>query len=227
MYHAVGTPVTGDSYGFFSIPPPLFEKHMATLSYFRETSGVDLYNGLDYNGKLKIAITFDDGYKDNLYTALPILLKYHFPFTVFVSTASIQSKADEFLSPSELRELASIPHVTIGSHGVNHVPLTECDDCTLINELVSSKHYLEDLIGNQITTMSYPFGAVNTRVRNAAEKAGYTLGACSYFGINNASCDPLLLRRTEITGADSVRVFIQKLHGNWDWYGWMRKHPAS
>lgn len=225
-YHAIGTPVSGDPYGLFSIPPLLFEKHMDALSSYNKASVVDLYNGLDYNGKLKIAITFDDGYKDNLNTAAPILLKYNIPFTVFVSSAYIQSKSDKFLTPSELRELASIPHITVGSHGVNHVPLTECDDSALINELVSSKHYLEDLIGNQITTISYPFGAVNIRVRNAAEKAGYILGVCSHFGINNASCDPLLLRRTEITRTDSKRVLLQKLRGDWDWYRWLRKHHS-
>jgi len=75
--------------------------------------------------------------------------------------------------------------------------------------------------------ISYPFGAVDRRVRDTAEKAGYLLAACSRFDINDISRDPFLLCRTEITGNDSVRVFQQKLHGDWDWYRWKRKDPAS
>ena len=134
---------------------------------------------------------------------------------------------EKYLTPSELQELSSMPSVSIGAHGMTHVPLTECDDCTLMNELVSSKKYIEDLIGRPVTTMSYPFGAVDRRVRDAVKRAGYLLAACSRFDINDASRDPLLLCRTEITGNDSVRVFQQKLHGDWDWYRWRRKDPAS
>jgi peptidoglycan/xylan/chitin deacetylase (PgdA/CDA1 family) len=120
-----------------------------------------------------------------------------------------------------------MPGVSIGAHGYTHISLTECDDFTLMNELVSSKKYIEDLIGEAVTTMSYPFGAVDRRVRDAVKRAGYLLAACSRFDINDASRDPLLLCRTEITGNDSVRVFQQKLHGDWDWYRWRRKDPAS
>jgi peptidoglycan/xylan/chitin deacetylase (PgdA/CDA1 family) len=95
-----------------------------------------------------------------------------------------------------------------------------------MNELVSSKKYIEDLIGGPVTTMSYPFGAVDRRVRDAVKRAGYLLAVCSRFDINDASRDPLLLCRTEITGNDSVRVFKQKLHGDWDWYRWRRRDPA-
>jgi hypothetical protein len=36
-----------------------------------------------------------------------------------------------------------------------------------------------------------------------------------------------LLCRSDILGVDSVRVFRQKLHGDWDWYGWRRADPAA
>jgi peptidoglycan/xylan/chitin deacetylase (PgdA/CDA1 family) len=198
---------------------------MAALSQYSYATTVAFPNGLAQRDSLVIAVTFDDGYKDNLYNAAPVLLKYNIPFTVFISPALIESGSDIYLTRSEVYRLASMPQVTIGSHGMNHIPLTECDDAALKKELVSSKLYLEDLIGYEITTIAYPYGAANRKVRDAAEQAGYRSGATIRFDINNSLRDPLLLCRTEITGNDSVRVFLQKLHGTWDWYRWRRKDP--
>lgn len=93
-------------------------------------------------------------------------------------------------------------------------------------ELISSRVYLEDLLGIEVSTMSYPYGAVDRRVRNAAHMAGYRRAACSYFEINKKDRDPLLLARTEINSHDEQRVFLQKLRGGWDWYRWRRQDPA-
>ena len=227
VYHSVGSKVDNDPYGIFSIDKTLFEDHISLLSEYEDIDLISLEKYRNNPGDLQIAVTFDDGYKDNLYVAAPILLKYKIPFTVFVTTSFVKESKENYLTPKELRELSEIPIVTIGSHGMTHISLTECNDRQLKNELILSKKYLEDLIGKPVNMISYPFGAVDRRVRDNAEKAGYLLEACSRFGINDISRDPFLLCRTEITGNDSVRVFQQKLHGDWDWYRWRRKDPAS
>jgi peptidoglycan/xylan/chitin deacetylase (PgdA/CDA1 family) len=226
LYHSVNEQDAIGPEGIFCIKPDLFESHMVALSKMPEVECVTFEEGLSPAGRLSVAVSFDDGYKDNLYNAAPKILDYNIPFTLFVSPSRIQSNDEKYLTPSELRELSSLPSVSIGAHGMTHIPLTACDDFTLMNELVSSKKYIEDLIGGAVTTMSYPFGAVDRRVRDAVERAGYLLASCSRFDINDASRDPLLLCRTEITGNDSVRVFQQKLHGDWDWYRWRRKDPV-
>ncbi len=227
MYHAVGTPLVYDKDGIFSIKPWAFKEHMELLASYIEVMVLDLTNQVSRNdSSLKVSITFDDGYKDNLYNAAPILLKYGMPFTVFISPCFLKEPGHVHMTPSELRELASMPNVTIGSHGMNHSSLTECDNSTLKEELSSSKKYLEDCLGKEVKAIAYPYGEVNRRVRASAEEAGYTIGVCSRFGINDNLRDPLLLCRTEIAGPDSGRVFLQKLCGNWDWYSWRRKDPA-
>src|SRR4051794_29610028 len=65
-----------------------------------------------------VAITFDDGYRDNLTTALPILEKYALPMTLFVVAGFVGR--DGYLSDTELREMSRHPLVTIGSHGLWH-----------------------------------------------------------------------------------------------------------
>src|ERR1041385_6236651 len=65
-----------------------------------------------------VAITFDDGYRDNLTIALPLLEKYQLPVTLFVVAGFVGR--EQYLSESELREMARHPLVTIGSHGLWH-----------------------------------------------------------------------------------------------------------
>lgn len=227
MYHAVGSPVYGDERGIFSTAPDLFEAHMTALVQHGAASTVPVTADRTVEPSLRVAITFDDGYRDNLKAAAPILDSHGFPYAVFVISEFVRKNTASFLSEMELRELSSRPGVTIGAHGANHVSLTRCDDRTLANELVSSKRYLEDIVGKPVTTLAYPHGSVNRRVRDAAEKAGYSMGFTSHFDINAPERDPLLLGRTTVLGTDDVRVFRQKLHGDWDWYRWRSTDPAA
>lgn len=222
MYHAVGTPLKHNCKGIYSIKPELFKQHIAALSDCHAASIVSFYNGQPSDNKLDVAVTFDDGYKDNLYIAAPILLKYNIPFTVFVTSSFVQGNSPEFLNPKELRELALYPGVTIGAHSGTHAPLIKCNDDELKKELQDSKSYLEDLIGRQVAILSYPYGLVDKRVRDAAEDAGYIRAGGSMFGINTAKSDPLLLCRSEILSHDSERIFLQKLHGDWDWHRYLK-----
>ena len=222
-YHALGSPVLGDARGIFSATPTLFEAHMAALAQAVNdgNAGVTGVSAQPPDSqRLQVAITFDDGYADNVRVAIPILERYGFPCAVFAVSELVRNGAAPFLSPPELRELAARPGVIIGAHGATHVALTQCDDRMLENELVSSRHTLEDILGKPVTALAYPYGAVDRRVRAAAERAGYTLGYTSHFDINRPPCDPLLMARTAILGTDNMRVFRQKLHGDWDWYRW-------
>jgi peptidoglycan/xylan/chitin deacetylase (PgdA/CDA1 family) len=123
--------------------------------------------------------------------------------------------------------LAALPKVRIGAHGATHVALSDCDDRQLGEELYSSKQYLEEMIGREVCTMAYPYGAADRRVRDAVAAAGYRLAASSYAQVNDTRRDRLMLGRTEVLGGDSLRVFRQKLHGDWDWRHRLTKDPVG
>ena len=227
MYHAIGTPALGDTLGLFSLPTEHFRQHMAFLAEWTQGRVVDFNSSALSDVGCRVAITFDDGYLDNLERAAPILCGLNFPFTVFVTSEFIRSGKAGFLSPAALRALAALPGAKIGAHGANHVALTQCDEATLRNELTRSRYYLEDLISRPVEAISYPYGAVDLRVRKMAAEVGFILGACSHAGLNKAGRDPLLLCRTEVMSYDNVRLFKQKLHGDWDWYKWRNRDPAT
>jgi peptidoglycan/xylan/chitin deacetylase (PgdA/CDA1 family) len=226
LYHAVGSRLAHDSYGI-SIDPARFARHMSILAETYWLSVVGLSEGLESRQPLRVAVTFDDGYRDTLETAAPILQSLKIPFTVFVTTSNLENDSGVYLSARDLQQLAALPGVTIGAHGHTHTPLASCDDGTLWNELDGSRRRLEDLIGRPVRSMSYPHGSVNGRIVDAARRAGYAIGACSRFDINRPGRDPLRLCRTEVLAADTERVFIQKLAGAWDWCRWRKKDPAT
>jgi len=78
----------------------------------------------------RIAITFDDGYRDNLTVALPLLEKFQLPMTLFVTAGFVDREG--YLSEEELGELSRHPLITIGAHGLwhrdfNHLELRKLD----------------------------------------------------------------------------------------------------
>lgn len=216
MYHSVGSRVSGSASGLYSIPRQRFKTHLDYLQ--TQQSNPDLavhsFTALPEAG---ISITFDDGYRDNLQIATPLLLEYGFPFHVFVNPSFVMSGEQQYLTVQSLRELAGLPGVSIGVHGYSHKKLTECTKSELDYELVASKQWAEDIIGMKVMTMAYPHGAVNAEVLRATADAGYTLATSSTFGIVTPASNRLALERTDIWSTDTVRTLRSKLNGNWDW----------
>jgi len=222
MYHAIGSDVPDDDKRLYSITADQFEQQVQWLSQAYPVVATEATN-LNHQQGISIGITFDDGYRDNLYVAAPILQKYQIPFSVFVIADAVRRKHPLFLSAADLRQLVKHYDVVIGSHGATHVPLANCSDIDLREELVSSKHYLEDVLGQEVAWISYPHGSVDQRVRDIAEEVGYCFGLTSYIAPSNANTDPLMLPRAPVMRGDSMRMIEQKIQGDWDWFVWKQK----
>ena len=86
-YHRISA--ADDDFHEVCVSPDNFAEHMEVLrKYARPISLSILVQSLKQNvlPSRSVAVTFDDGYADNLYTAKPLLEKYEIPATVFVCT---------------------------------------------------------------------------------------------------------------------------------------------
>jgi peptidoglycan/xylan/chitin deacetylase (PgdA/CDA1 family) len=87
VYHMVADELV-DPYGTVVSPDRFADQMDVIASAFRPVGLVDLVSGLR-DGQCPpgaVTVTFDDGYANNLETALPILDRYAVPSTVFVAT---------------------------------------------------------------------------------------------------------------------------------------------
>lgn len=91
LYHRV-TDLQLDPWSM-AVTPEHFSEHLQILARYRPLRLLDLAAAADLRElpKRSVAITFDDGYADNLHEARPLLAHYRVPATVFLVAGAIGS----------------------------------------------------------------------------------------------------------------------------------------
>ena len=224
MYHSVSNSLfEQENKDIYRLDFLLFKSQ---IEYLIEIENYDFFSTQILKGEIPnngVALTFDDGYFDNFSLVAPYLLEKKIPFTVFVITNYIKNNKNGFMSEKNLKDLSNNSLITIGSHTCNHKDLTKLHTEEVLNELIESKSYLENLLGKEVYSMSYPFGKYNNFIKQKVLEAGYKLAFSSKFYFNSDSQDKLSLCRNEIWNSDNLEHFDDKLKGNWDWLRYIKK----
>jgi peptidoglycan/xylan/chitin deacetylase (PgdA/CDA1 family) len=165
------------------------------------------------------ALTFDDGSLDNA-TLLPSLLRsLRVPATLFVCPGLlgephpwVRPEADmRLMDLRELREVAALPFVEIGSHTNTHRDMGQISDPSeAYGELRASKLMLEEMLDRPVRSFAYPYGRYSPVCPEAANRAGYlTAATCALQG----GLVPHELRRELIGPGDLPLRFELKIRG--------------
>jgi len=178
MYHAIDD-CPGDPY---SVPVDAFRQQVSWLSEngFEVVSLSFLLRSIqmgDYRAlRKKVVITFDDGTKDFVTNALPILLDCGATATVFLVTSMFGGKASwnrsvPLMSEDEVRGIRA-QGISLGSHTATHAKLPILDRAELQRQLRESRDALTRL-GESFYSFAYPWGQWSSQVADAVKAAGY------------------------------------------------------
>lgn len=164
--------------------------------------------------KGEVVITFDDGYKDNLTEALPVLRQFNFPATIFVTTGLIGKKdAQDFemLSEEDIKTLSQSPLITIAPHTRTHPKLAKLDREQVEQEESDARRTLEGLTGKTCDLFAYPFGNYSAETVSVTRDIGFACAVTVDPGSVGSTDELFTLRRNAIDSATSFVQFKGKL----------------
>jgi peptidoglycan/xylan/chitin deacetylase (PgdA/CDA1 family) len=217
MYHRIEEIPHDAAYPMNFVRPAQFQDQLAALTDWGYRS-VTIGDWLAYRDRQEVLprrpviVTFDDGYRSVLDHAWPLLRANGFQATTFLVTGQIggtnawdpDERQAPLLSADDVLALRR-DGMTFGSHTRTHRPLTRLSPEAVEEELRGSRRDLEELLGEPVFVLAYPFNNQNRAVRQAARRAGYTSAVRGTGRMNRRMTDPLALRRIKVHYRMSVR----------------------
>jgi len=235
LYHRVNDALEP---GELNTPPLKFRQQMEYLARNHEIlSGDDLSAGEEAlirvnsrsisensRSKLKVLITFDDGYRDNYLNAYPVLREFDFPALVFLATGMVNTPktrpryshlpVPDMLSWEEAREMAR-HGISFGAHTAGHPHLSSLNYVRQKSEISASIEALVPLVETRSRPKDdrpsvffcYPYGDYNEETLKILRELGICFAFTTRSGLNDERTPPLELHRSWVDGRMSMDEF--------------------
>ena len=239
MYHSISENLFGKSHPYYQIntSAEAFSRQMRWLRNhgYRTLDLPELIEKFERRENLAktVVITFDDGYRDFLDGALPVLKQCGFSATIYLPTDRIQDtparlNGAEYLTWRDVRELRG-EGIQFGSHTVSHPDMRSLGPEQIEYELGYSKEVIEQKLGEPINSFAYPFAfpeedADFTRfLLDALENQGFQNGVTTILGRASRRSSPYFLPRLPVNSWDDDAFLQAKLEGGYDWMHWPQR----
>jgi peptidoglycan/xylan/chitin deacetylase (PgdA/CDA1 family) len=239
MYHSISDNLFGMSHPYYHIntSAEVFSRQMRWLrnNGYRTIDLCELTDRFERRERLEktVIITFDDGYRDFMDGAMPVLKQCGFSATIFLATDRIQDapmhfSGAEYLTWRDVRELHA-EGIRFGSHTVSHPDMRSLGPEQIEYELGYSKEVIEQKLGEAVGSFAYPFAFPEedrdfTRfLLDALENHGFQCGVTTVLGRASHKCNPYFLPRLPVNSWDDDALLQAKVAGGYDWMHWPQR----
>jgi peptidoglycan/xylan/chitin deacetylase (PgdA/CDA1 family) len=159
-------------------------------------------------------VTFDDGFRNNHTTALPILSERGIPATAYVTTGFIDGSSpwiggggdSAMMSEAQLREVVAAGW-ELGGHTMTHADLSLLDYDGCRQEIGQGVAELERMTASPVQTFAYPYG----RYGQAALRAVKDIGLLAAVTTGSGSWSRFEMTRAMVGAADPLALVLLKL----------------
>lgn len=151
-----------------------------------------------------VALTFDDGYRNNYELALPILKEFGFQATVFLATAFME-KENTWMRGGAMPRLPMLSWdqaarmlddgMEFQSHSNTHPDLSTQPPDAVREEVRCSHEVIARRLGTTPDLFCYPFGRFNKTVLDVLRGEGVRAAVTTRFGWNTPPPAPYALER--------------------------------
>ncbi|MCE9679731.1 polysaccharide deacetylase family protein [Shewanella sp. AS1] len=168
-----------------SVTPAQFSEQMAYLNDngFKVIPLSQLVDGIRQSTEFAdktVAITFDDGYKSIAEAAAPILGKYGFPYTVFISVEPIERHFHSMMDWKTLNQLVE-GGAELANHSWGHEHLIRLNDneteeqwlARIEKNLLDTEAAIKEKTGQNHKMLAYPYGEYNLQIEELLKKHGF------------------------------------------------------
>jgi peptidoglycan/xylan/chitin deacetylase (PgdA/CDA1 family) len=198
-----------------SISTDMFERQCRFfMRHFEMVPLRDLVQRLEQRLPLhrQLAITFDDGYRDNFENAAPVLEKLSLPATFFVVSQWVgsdvvpwwdkaQGVRHPWMSWDQVRSLRR-RGFDVGAHTRTHVDLGKVGASEAAEEILGARNELETQVGGPVDLFAYPYGLRRNLAeahRDLVKDAGFRCCCSCFGGITTSGTDPFHIRRVPMS----------------------------
>lgn len=235
MYHWVDDRL-GDRLRLYGVTPRALGSQIRWMKAagYRSCTLEEMLDHVEGRSPLRdraVLVTFDDGYRDNIENAGPLLEAAGWSAVVFVVVDRVGGvNAWDAKHGDPPRELASWDEIrrTDGRtfrfevHSRTHPELPLVDRTRAVDEIAGAKERFEDAVGREAICFSYPHGAFNLDLEAIVRDAGYRVAVTDRMGRNRPGEHPLRIRRTMVTSRDIFATFAFKVATGYGAQGWAR-----
>lgn len=218
-YHKIAAPPPHARIKGLYLDPSLFRQQIQELA----AEGFSFVSPAEQDQARAIAITFDDGFRNNLEAALPVMQEAGCRAINFLVADRIGKtsdweareggEADPLMDESQVREWLAAGN-WIGAHTCTHPRLSQLSRAQAKEEIQASKKKLEDKFGLRIDHFAYPFGDYNQETIELVQEAGFQTACTMHRGINRKGNSPLELARwTARYESRTLRNLFRSLFG--------------